>query len=248
MYIDTHCHLDSKECENVEEVIQNIGDNIAIVSGYDDLSNKEVIALIEKYPNLYGTIGIHPSEIKTSSLSIVEKYSKHPKVVGIGEIGLDYHYGNEDKDLQIEFFEKQIEIARKCKKPVVIHSRDAASDTLKVLEKNNDISYVMHCYSYSTEIAKQLLKLKIRFGIGGVLTFKNSKEIKKVVETIPMEYLLLETDSPWLTPEPYRGTKNEPKNVILVAKKIAEIKNLSLEKVLEITTHNAVSQFNLIKK
>lgn len=245
MYVDTHCHLDSRECNDIERVIKNVENNIIIVSGYDDDSNKEVIDLIEKYPNVYGTIGIHPSEVKTSNLSIIEKYVNHPKVVGIGEIGLDYHYGKEDKELQIDYLKKQIEIARKNNKTVVIHSRNAALDTLEIIAENPDVNYVMHCYSYSLEMAKQLLKYHVKFGIGGVLTFKNSKELKKVVESIPLEYLLLETDSPWLSPEPFRGQKNEPKNVILVAQKIAEIKNISLEIVLKITTQNAMCQFNL---
>lgn len=245
MYVDTHCHLDSRECDNIEQIIQNIENNIIIVSGYDDQSNQEVIALIEKYPNVYGTIGIHPSEVKTSNLSFIEKYVNHPKVVGIGEIGLDYHYGKEDKELQIDYFKKQIEIARKNNKTVVIHSRDAAEDTLKIIAENQDVNYVMHCYSYSVEMAKQLLKYHVRFGIGGVLTFKNSKELKKVVESIPLEYLLLETDSPWLSPEPFRGQKNEPKNVLLVAQKIAELQNISLEIVLKTTTQNAICQFDL---
>lgn len=245
MYVDTHCHLDSRECDNIEQIIQNIENNIIIVSGYDDQSNQEVIALIEKYPNVYGTIGIHPSEVKTSNLSFIEKYVNHPKVVGIGEIGLDYHYGKEDKELQIDYFKKQIEIARKNNKTVVIHSRDAAEDTLKIIAENQDVNYVMHCYSYSVEMAKQLLKYHVLFGIGGVLTFKNSKELKKVVESIPLEYLLLETDSPWLSPEPFRGQKNEPKNVLLVAQKIAELQNISLEIVLKTTTQNAICQFDL---
>ena len=245
MYVDTHCHLDSRDCDNIEQIIQNIENNIIIVSGYDDQSNQEVIALIEKYPNVYGTIGIHPSEVKTSNLSFIEKYVNHPKVVGIGEIGLDYHYGKEDKELQIDYFKKQIEIARKNNKTVVIHSRDAAEDTLKIIAENQDVNYVMHCYSYSVEMAKQLLKYHVRFGIGGVLTFKNSKELKKVVESIPLEYLLLETDSPWLSPEPFRGQKNEPKNVLLVAQKIAELQNISLEIVLKTTTQNAICQFDL---
>ena len=245
MYIDTHCHLDSRECENIEEVIKNIENNIIIVSGYDDLSNKEVIEIIDRYPNVYGTIGIHPSEVRKSNLSIIEEYITNPKVVGIGEIGLDYHYGKEELDLQKKIFQKQIDLARKYHKPVVIHSRDAAQDTLEIIKNNQDVTYVMHCYSYSVEIAKQLLKYSVKFGIGGVLTFKNSKEIKEVVKILPLDKILLETDSPWLTPEPYRGQKNEPKNVILVAKKIAEIKEISLEEVLEKTTNSAILQFDL---
>ena len=244
MYIDTHCHLEKKEY-NVEEIIKNIENNIIIVSGYNDESNIEVIELIDKYPNVYGTIGIHPSDIKTSNISIVEKYVNHSKIVGIGEIGLDYHYGKEDIELQKEMFIKQIDIARKYNKPVVIHSRDASSDTLEIIKQNSDVNYTMHCYSYSLETANILLKYNVMFGIGGVVTFKNSKELKKVVENIPINNILLETDSPYLTPEPYRGEKNEPKNVLLVAEKIAELKNISKEEVLKITTKNAIERYNI---
>lgn len=244
MYIDTHCHLEKKEC-NVEEIIKNVENNIIIVSGYNDESNIEVIELIDKYPNVYGTIGIHPSDVKTSNINIIEKYVNHSKIVGIGEIGLDYHYGKEDIELQKEMFVKQIDIARKYNKPVVIHSRDASFDTLEIIKQNSDVNYTMHCYSYSLETANILLKYNVMFGIGGVVTFKNSKELKKVVESIPINNILLETDSPYLTPEPYRGKKNEPKNVLLVAEKIAELKNISKEEVLKITTKNAIEIYNI---
>lgn len=244
MYIDTHCHLEKKEY-NVEKIIKNIENNIIIISGYNDESNIEVIELIDKYPNVYGTIGIHPSDVKTSNIDIINKYVNHPKIVGIGEIGLDYHYGKEDIELQKEMFVKQINIARKNNKPVVIHSRDASFDTLEIIKENSDVNYTMHCYSYSLETANILLKYNVMFGIGGVVTFKNSKELKRVVENIPITNILLETDSPYLTPEPYRGEKNEPKNVLLVAEKIAELKNMSKDEVLEITTKNAINRYNI---
>lgn len=244
MYIDTHCHLEKKEY-NVEEIIKNIENNIIIISGYNDESNIEVIELIDKYPNVYGTIGIHPSDVKTSNIDIINKYVNHPKIVGIGEIGLDYHYGKEDIELQKEMFVKQINIARKNNKPVVIHSRDASLDTLEIIKENSDVNYTMHCYSYSLETANILLKYNVMFGIGGVVTFKNSKELKRVVENIPITNILLETDSPYLTPEPYRGEKNEPKNVLLVAEKIAELKNMSKDEVLEITTKNAINRYKI---
>ena len=142
-------------------------------------------------------------------------------------------------------FVKQINIARKNNKPVVIHSRDASLDTLEIIKENSDVNYTMHCYSYSLETANILLKYNVMFGIGGVVTFKNSKELKRVVENIPITNILLETDSPYLTPEPYRGEKNEPKNVLLVAEKIAELKNMSKDEVLEITTKNATNRYNI---
>lgn len=244
MYIDTHCHLEKKEY-NVEEIIKNIENNIIIVSGYNDESNIEVIELIDKYPNVYGTIGIHPSDVKTSNIDIINKYVNHPKIVGIGEIGLDYHYGKENIELQKEMFLRQINIARENNKPVVIHSRDASLDTLEIIKENSDVNYTMHCYSYSLETANILLKYNVMFGIGGVVTFKNSKELKRVVENIPINNILLETDSPYLTPEPYRGKKNEPKNVLIVAEKIAELKNMSVEEVLKNTTKNAIDRYNI---
>ena len=244
MYIDTHCHLEKKEY-NVEEIIKNVENNIIIVSGYNDESNIEVIELIDKYPNVYGTIGIHPNDVKTSNIDIIKKYVNHPKIVGIGEIGLDYHYGKDDIELQKEMFIKQINVARENNKPVVIHSRDASFDTLEIIKENSDVNYTMHCYSYSLETANILLKYNVMFGIGGVVTFKNSKELKRVVENIPINNILLETDSPYLTPEPYRGKKNEPKNVLIVAEKIAELKNMSVEEVLKYTTKNAIDRYNI---
>lgn len=250
MYIDTHCHLDSKDYDNVEDVIKRVENNILIVSGVDDRTNKEVIALCNKYKNIYGTIGLHPSEIHDNyeeTLKFVENNMSNPKIVGIGEIGLDYHYDNVDKNLQRKVFQKQIELVKKYNKTIVIHSRDAAQDTLDILKKssitNNKV--VMHCYSYSKEMAYEFIKMNIKLGIGGVLTFKNAHKLKDIVEELSLNNFLLETDSPYLTPEPHRGEKNEPCNVIYVAKKIAELKNLPLDEVLEVTTSNAICQFDL---
>lgn len=246
MYIDTHCHLDKRQCDDIEEVIKNIEDNIIIISGYDDESNKEVIDIIDKYENVYGTIGIHPSEIKTSSIDNLKKLINHKKIVGIGEIGLDYHYGKENKEEQKQFFINQIQLASSYKLPIVIHSRDAASDTLEILKTYaSGMKINMHCFSYSLEMAIELLKLNVKFGIGGVLTFKNSKSLKEIVSDIDLKNFILETDSPWLTPEPFRGKKNEPKNIILIAKKISEIKNIPLEEVLNVTTKTALEQFDI---
>lgn len=250
MVIDTHCHLSKEDYDNIDSVVSNMGENIMIISGVDDCSNLEVIEYINKYPNVYGMIGIYPGNVDfmtEQSFSILENYIKHPKIVGIGEIGLDYHYPETNEQKQKEVFKRQIELAKKYKKPIIIHSRDAYQDTYNILREHfsNSLKIVFHCYSYSKESAKELKKLGVKFGIGGVITFKNSKKLKEVVEMLDMEDILLETDSPYLTPEPYRGKKNEPKNVKYVASKIAEIKGLSLEKVLEITTSNAVSQFDL---
>lgn len=249
MMIDTHCHLDIEEYENVEEVIKNMEGHIMIASGCNKKTNERVIELINKYNNIYGTIGIHPSEtndMNEETMKDIENYLSNPKIVGIGEIGLDYHYADCDKQKQNEYFIKQIELAKKYNKTIVIHSRDAALDTYNILkERLQENKAVMHCYSYSVEMAKELQKLGIKFGIGGVLTFKNSNKLKDVVKNISINDLLLETDSPYLCPEPFRGMKNQPYNIYYVAKEIANIKEISLEEVLFKTTNNAISEFDL---
>lgn len=246
MLIDTHCHLENKEYEDLDSIIRNM-DGYMIASGYNDETNLEVIELVNKYDNVYGVIGIHPEEVDyvtSDSFKIIENNINNPKIVGIGEIGLDYYYVHDNKDKQIDLFKKQIELAEKYNKPIVVHSRDAAQDTYDIL-KDIKVKCDIHCYSYSYEMAKEFIKLGCRLGIGGVLTFKNSKNLKEVVEKLDIDNFLLETDSPYLTPEPYRGHKNNPSNVILVAKKIAEIKGLDYKDVVDKLNSNAIEQFDL---
>ncbi len=250
MMIDTHCHLGKEDYENVEVVIKNMENNIMIASGVNNETNQEVLELIKKYPNVYGVIGIHPNEVSTSneaSINWIEAQLKNPKIVGIGEIGLDYHYGIEEKELQKQIFKQLLELARKYNLPVVIHTRDAIEETYQILKEFKDLKIILHCYSGSVEMAQQFLKLNVYFGIGGVVTFKNSRVLKEVVKMIPLDHILLETDSPYLTPEPFRGQKNEPKNILLVAQTIAQIKEITLEQVLKTTTENANQQFDFHK-
>ena len=248
MFIDTHCHIFKEYYDNITEVINEMKDNIMIVSGYNSSSNKEVIELVNKYPNVYGTIGLHPEEVNNISENafdfIIENIN-NPKIVGIGEIGLDYHYVSDNKELQKDIFIKQMNIARKYNKTVVIHSRDAILDTVNIIKEYQDLKIVMHCYSSSLEVARDLIKMNVKLGIGGVVTFKNGVKLKEVVQNIPIENLLLETDSPYMSPEPLRGKQNKPYNCYLIAKKIAELKGISLESVFKITTSNAISQFDL---
>lgn len=254
MLIDTHCHLDKRDYDNLEEIISHMKDNIMIACADNLESSIEVDELTKKYTNIYGTIGFHPSELDNfndDNFNILENLLKNQKIVGIGEIGLDYHYEGYDKEKQEEAFRKQLNLACKYRLPVVIHSRDAASDTIRILKDYPDLKIDMHCYGYSLEVAKQLLKQNpnIMFGIGGVLTFKNSKTIKEVVDYLDSRYLLLETDSPYLAPEPLRGTKNEPYNIKYVAEYLANMKEKSIGEIEKITTLNAINQFDLdIKK
>lgn len=247
--IDTHCHLDLNLYEDIDVVIKNMNGNKIIAAGVDLESSKHVLELVDKYSNIYGVIGLHPEEIDKfdeSFLNFLEENINNPKIVGIGEIGLDYHYTKENKELQKEIFIKQIKLAKKYNKTIVVHSRDAAFDTLEILKKEaNDLKIVLHCFGYSLELAKEFLKLDCMLGIGGVVTFKNGKKLVEVVENTSIDRLLLETDSPYLSPEPFRGKKNEPFNIIYVAKKIAELKNISEKEVLNKTYNNAIHQFDL---
>ena len=250
MMIDTHCHLGKEDYDDVSEVIKNMENNIMIVSSADPKDIKEVIELCNKYKNVFGTIGIHPEFSNTytnEDLKLLEENLNHPKIVGIGEIGLDYHYTKEDKQNQQELFIKQILLANKYNKTMVIHSRDSIEDTYNIIKeyKSETIRCHLHCYSGSLEMAKKFIPLNATFGIGGVLTFKNEKKLKEIVKQLDLKYFTLETDSPYLTPEPFRGKKNEPKNIKYVAEKIAELRNINTDTVLDQTTENATRIFDL---
>ena len=246
MLIDTHCHLSNDDYENLIEVINNM-DGIMIASGCDDKTNKEVLELINKYPNVYGTLGIHPSEIDsiiTDSFIIIEDNIKNPKVVAIGEIGLDYYWVKDNKEEQKEVFIKQLDLAEKYSKPIVVHSRESIQDVYDIL-KNYKLKGSIHCFSSSLEMAKEFIKLGYKIGVGGIVTFKNSLKLQEIVKELNIKDILIETDSPYLTPEPFRGKRNEPSNVLYVAKKIAELKNINLEDVITITRNNATIEFDL---
>lgn len=247
MIIDTHCHVIDLEYDNIDEIINRFKDNIMIISGYDSISNRNVIDIVKKYKNVYGTLGFHPSEVGKFSeedFNYIKNNINNSKIVGIGEIGLDYHYGSNDKEKQIKMFKSLLDLAQSENISVVIHTRDAAQDTMNIL-KNYKLNVDIHCFGYSLEIAKECIKRGYRLGIGGVLTFKNSKKLVEIVSNIPIENILLETDSPYLTPEPFRGKKNEPFYLSYVIDKISEIKKISIDEVKKITTKNAKEQFDL---
>lgn len=248
--IDTHCHLMRQDYDNVDDVIKNMGSNIMIVSTASPQDLEEIIQLCEKYPNVYGTIGIHPEFADTytqDDLIKIEKFLTHPKIVGVGEVGLDYHYTKDNKERQIELFKRQIELANKYQKTLVVHSREAILDTYELIKayKETELNCVLHCYSGSLEMAQRFIPLNTYFGIGGVLTFKNEKKLKEIVMLLDLRHFVLETDSPYLAPEPLRGHQNEPCNIQYVALKIAELKRIKLEKVLDITSQTACRLFDI---
>lgn len=246
MLIDTHCHLSCDDYNNLDEIINEF-DGIMIASGCDLKTNKEVIELVNKYDNVYGTLGIHPEEIenfKESDLKFIEDNLNNKKIVGIGEIGLDYYWVKDNKEQQKELFIKQLDIAKKYNKAVIVHSREAIQDTYDILKKYN-LKGSIHCFNSSLEMAREFIKIGYKIGVGGVLTFKNSKKLQEIVKDIDLKDILLETDSPYLTPEPYRGQKNKPSNVYYVALKLAELKNLSIEDIINQTGKNALKEFSI---
>lgn len=246
MLIDTHCHLSCDDYNNLDEIINEF-DGIMIASGCDLKTNKEVIEFVNKYDNVYGTLGIHPEEIenfKESDLKFIEDNLNNKKIVGIGEIGLDYYWVKDNKEQQKELFIKQLDIAKKYNKAVIVHSREAIQDTYDILKKYN-LKGSIHCFNSSLEMAREFIKIGYKIGVGGVLTFKNSKKLQEIVKDIDLKDILLETDSPYLTPEPYRGQKNKPSNVYYVALKLAELKNLSIEDIINQTGENALKEFSI---
>lgn len=249
MFIDTHCHVVSEYYDDIDEVIKNAIDNGVlkiIINGYNMQSNREVLELVKKYDIVYGALGIQPEELydyNDDSLKFIEEHINDEKIIAVGEIGLDYHYDT-DKDLQKELFKRQLKIAYKYNKPVIIHSRDCIKETYNIL-KEYKVKGIMHCYSGSKEMALEFIKIGFSIGIGGVSTFKNAKNIVDVIKYIPLEYIILETDSPYLTPEPYRGKRNEPMYIPIVAKRVADIKGLDIKEIERTTTDNARRLFDI---
>lgn len=254
MYIDTHVHLNNPDLlVKVEEVISlafEEGVQKFIVPGYDFKTSKIALELAHKYPFVYAAIGYHPTEIKgygEKEYKWLEENVDDPKVVAIGEVGFDFHWDSTTKEEQEEAFIRQIEIAKKANKPLVIHSRDAIQLTYDTLKKHNAsmVGGVMHCYSGSLEMAPLFIKENFYLGVDGPVTFSNAKEIVKVVKEIPIEWLVTETDSPYLTPHPYRGKENQPKYIPLIVNKISEIRGMEITEVAKVLFDNAQKLFRL---
>lgn len=253
MLIDTHCHIYSEYYDDIDGIMKKICDakiSKVINNGTNNDSNIEVLKLAEKYDNMFAAIGIHPEDVdnyKEEDLSFIEEHINDSKVVAIGEIGLDYYYDNSPREVQKEWFKKQIELANELKLPIIIHDRDAHQDTFEIIKntKSPEIGCVLHCYSGNVELAKEYVKMGCYISIPGTVTFKNNKKTREVAKEIPLEYLLIETDSPYMAPEPHRGKRNDPSLVAFVADKIAQEKGISYEKVCEATKENAKRLFNI---
>lgn len=249
MFTDTHCHLLKEYYNNIEEIINEAKANEVnrfITSGYDYNSNEETINLASQYNEIYGTIGIHPqavNEYNEEWLNQIKNNATKLNIVAIGEIGLDYHYEKSNQLEQIELFEKQLEIAQQLKLPVVIHSRDATEDTINCLKKYN-VKGVIHSFGGSLETANIYIKMGFFLGINGTVTFKNSN-LKNVIKNLSLKNIILETDSPYLTPDPNRGEKNSPKYIIDIAKYICLIKNISIQELSLETENNLKRIFDI---
>ena len=243
MIFDTHAHYDDRQFEeDREELLGSMPENgveLIVDAGSDIASWDKIEKLTDRYPFVYGAIGVHPDEVGELD---------EEKMVAVGEIGLDYYWDKENRDLQKMWFIRQLELARQLDLPVIIHSREAAADTMEIMKQYaGELSGVIHCFSYSLEQAREYVKMGFYLGIGGVVTFKNAKKLKEVVQEIPLEALVLETDSPYLAPVPNRGKRNSSLNLVYVAEEIAGLKGISYEEVVRQTTENAKKLYRLEK-
>ncbi len=248
MFVDTHCHLYKEYYENIDNILNEAKEAQVVaffVAGCSSKSNEEVLELVKKYECVYGCLGIHPEEVlnyKREDILFLEEHIKNNKILAIGEIGLDYHYSKENREAQIELFESQMKIAEKYHMPVVIHSREATLDTIEVLKKYPTVKGVIHSFSGSLETARIYIKMGYKIGINGVVTFKNS-HLKEILPEI-YSSIVLETDSPYLTPHPYRGTQNSPKYIRNIADYLCEYLNISLEELAKVTKENIQAIFD----
>lgn len=249
MFVDTHCHIFSSDYEDIDQVIKNANlNNITkFINNASDINScQEVLKLVEQYPSMYAALGIHPEFCDTyqqKDLDFIEENISNNKVVAIGEIGLDYYYTKENKAKQIVLLEQQLKLAQKYNLPVIIHNREATGDLINILKKYN-VKGVIHCFNGSLETAKELINMGYYLGINGVITFKNCK-LKEVIKEVPLDRVVLETDCPYLTPEPYRGKKNEPKYIKVIAEFLAQIYDLDVCQVEKTTNENIRRIFDI---
>ncbi len=256
LIFDTHSHYDDKAFEaDQHELLSGLkekGVGRVVNVGADMGTSRAALMLAEKYEFVYAALGVHPSEVEgltEADMEWIRDQADHEKVVAIGEFGLDYHWPEPAKDIQKKWFIRQIELAKEVKLPIIIHSRDAAADTMQIIKETKayDCGGVIHCFSYSPEMAQEYVAMGFYIGIGGVVTFKNAKKLKSTVEVIPLKHIVLETDCPYMAPEPNRGKRNDSSQLIYVAEKIAEIKGRTVEEVITCTTQNAHQMYHLTK-
>lgn len=254
MIFESHAHYDDEVFDEDREALlsslQGHGIGTVVNIGASLSGSEATVKLAEQYPFIYGAVGVHPSEVEElneENFARLRTMCSHEKIVAVGETGLDYHYPEPETALQKEWFERQLLLARETELPVIIHSREAAKDTLDIMQSLHaeEIGGVVHCFSYTKEMAREYLNMDFYFGIGGVITFQNAKKLKEAVAYIPMERILLETDSPYLAPEPHRGKRNSSLNLPYVVEAIAQLKGISCEEVERITEENAKRLFGL---
>ncbi len=252
MFFDTHTHLDDEKFDiDRDELIASLKDeglSLAVNIGANIETSRNSIALAEKYDLIYAAVGVHPNDtgdMNDEDLAQIEEMAKHPRVVAIGEIGLDYHYDEPDPEIQKIWFEKQLKLAQKLSLPYVVHDRDAHADVLEIIKKVGYTNGVMHCFSGSVEMAKEVTKMGMYVSIAGQVTFKNAPKVQAVATSVPLDKLLIETDSPYLTPEPFRGKRNNSSYVKYTAAKIAELRGMTTEEIAAITMENGKKFYNI---
>src|SRR5690625_3350104 len=254
MLFDTHVHLNARQFkEDREDVIERAFEEDVhqmVVVGFDEETNPLAIEIAEQYDSIYASVGWHPVDAinyKEDHLVYLEELSNHPKVVALGEMGLDYHWDTSPKDVQEKVFRQQIRLAKKLDMPIIIHNREATSDVIRILQEENvaEVGGIMHCYSGTVAEVQPCLDMNFYISLGGPVTFKNAHEVKEVAKVIPLDRLLIETDAPYLAPHPYRGKRNEPAYVKLVAEEIASLREMDYETICEITTKNACDVFRI---
>jgi TatD DNase family protein len=256
MLFDSHAHLNAIQYEkDIVEVIQRAKDEKVthiVVVGFDKETISKAMELTDQYDMIYAAVGWHPVDaidMTDEDLNWIKQLAAHPKVVAIGEMGLDYYWDKSPKDIQKEVFRKQIQLAKEVKLPIIIHNRDATEDVVRILQEENasEVGGIMHCFTGSLEVAKQCMDMNFYISFGGPVTFKNAKKPKEVVKEIPMDRLLIETDCPYLTPHPFRGKRNEPSYVKYVAEQIAELRGVTLEEIATKTSDNARKLFGITR-
>lgn len=256
MLFDTHVHLNAHQfTEDRHDIImraREAGVTYMNVVGFDRKTIELALEIVNQYENIYASIGWHPVDaidMTEADLKWIETLSKHPKVVALGEMGLDYHWDKSPKNIQKDVFRQQIQLAKHVKMPIIIHNREATEDVLQILAEENakDVGGIMHCYSDTPEYVPEILDMNFYISLGGPVTFKNATHPKEVAKIVPIDRLLIETDAPYLAPHPNRGKRNEPAYVTLVAEKIAQLRDMSVEELAKTTTKNALKLFKINK-